>query len=170
MASPSTKRFTNICVFGDTNYRKYREFVEAATHLGKVLAEQKIHLVYGGGNLGLMGCVSPVTRDGGSQILGIVPKPMAAADIIGKTNGEVLVEFGMPERLTAMLHHADAFIAMPGGFGTLEEIFTMASWAQLHIHEKLIGLLNVNKFYDEVIQSIQNYGEVRWQNKHRFQV
>ncbi|KAK2658043.1 hypothetical protein Ddye_011095 [Dipteronia dyeriana] len=140
MASPSTKRFINVCVFGGTNYRKYKEFVDAATHLGKVLAEQKIHLVYGGGNLGLMGCVSRAARDGGSQVLGIVPKPMAAIDIIGKTNGEKLAVPGMPKRLTAMLHHAGAFISLPGGFGTLEEIFTMAFWAQLHIHEKPIGL------------------------------
>ncbi|KAK2653446.1 hypothetical protein Ddye_013302, partial [Dipteronia dyeriana] len=63
---------------------------------------------------------------------------MAAADIIGKTNGKELVASGMPERLTAMLHHADVFIALPCGFETLEEIFTMASWEQLHIHEKPI--------------------------------
>ncbi|KAK2652722.1 hypothetical protein Ddye_012578 [Dipteronia dyeriana] len=96
MVSPSAKRFTNIRVFDDTNYGKYRKFVEAATHLDKVLAERKIHLVYGG-------------------------------DIIEKTNDEELVVSGMQERLTTMLHHADAFIALPGGFGTLEGIFTMAS-------------------------------------------
>ncbi|KAK2658045.1 hypothetical protein Ddye_011097 [Dipteronia dyeriana] len=127
MALPSTKRFTNVCVFGGTNYGKYREFVDAATHLGKVLAERKIHLVYGGGNLRLMGCVSRATRDGGSQVLGIAPKPMAVTEIIGKTNDEELAVSDMPERLTAMLHHADAFIALPGGFETLEEIFKMAS-------------------------------------------
>ncbi|KAK2661923.1 hypothetical protein Ddye_000497 [Dipteronia dyeriana] len=88
MASPSDKRFTNICVFGGTNYGKHREFVEAATHLGKVLAERKIHLVYGGGNLGLTGCVLQVARDGGSQVLDIVLKPIVAGDIIGKTNDE----------------------------------------------------------------------------------
>ncbi|KAK2653388.1 hypothetical protein Ddye_013244 [Dipteronia dyeriana] len=119
MASPSTKRFTNICVFGGTNYGNYREFVDAASHLGKVLAERKIHLVYGGGNLGLMGCVSRDARDGGSQVLGIVPKPMAAIDIIGKTNDEKLAVLGMPERLTARLHHADAFIALPGILGAI---------------------------------------------------
>ncbi|KAK2638378.1 hypothetical protein Ddye_026173 [Dipteronia dyeriana] len=73
MASLSAKRFTNVCVFGGTNYGKYREFVKAATHLG---------------------CVSRVTRDGGSQVLDIIPKPMAVADIIGKTNGEELVVSG----------------------------------------------------------------------------
>ncbi|KAK2641527.1 hypothetical protein Ddye_023290, partial [Dipteronia dyeriana] len=145
MASLSTKRFTNICVFGGTNYGKYREFVEVATHLGKVLIERKIHLVYGGGNLGLLGCVSRAARDGGSQALGIVPKPMAGADIIKKTNG-----------LIAMLYHDDAFIALPGGFGTLEEIFTMASWAQLHIHDKPIGLLNVIKFYDGLLSFLDH--------------
>ncbi|KAK2648619.1 hypothetical protein Ddye_016108 [Dipteronia dyeriana] len=85
-----------------------------------------------------MGYVSRAARDRGSQVLGFVPKPMAAANNIGKTNGEELVVSGMQERLTAMLHHADAFIALPGGFGNIEEIFTMASWVQLHIHEKPI--------------------------------
>ncbi|KAK2653582.1 hypothetical protein Ddye_013438 [Dipteronia dyeriana] len=95
MVSPSAKRFTNICVFGGTNHGKHREFVEAATHLGKVLTERKIHLVYGGGNLRLMRCVSRAARDGGSQVLGIVPKPMATTNIIGKTNDEELVVSSM---------------------------------------------------------------------------
>ncbi|KAK2655702.1 hypothetical protein Ddye_008754 [Dipteronia dyeriana] len=81
---------------------------------------------------------------------------MAVTDIIGKTNGEELAISGMPERLTAMLHHADVFIALPGGFGTLDEIFTMASWVQLHIHEKPIGLLNVNKFYDGLLSFLDH--------------
>ncbi|KAK2646125.1 hypothetical protein Ddye_021320 [Dipteronia dyeriana] len=91
MVSPSAKRFTNICVFGGTNYRYYKEFVDAATHLGKVFPERKIHLVYEGGNLGLMGCVSRAARDGDNQVLGIVTKLMVVTDIIGKTNDEELV-------------------------------------------------------------------------------
>ncbi|KAK2637616.1 hypothetical protein Ddye_025411, partial [Dipteronia dyeriana] len=81
---------------------------------------------------------------------------MVAADIIRKTNGEELAVSGMLERLTAMLHHADAFISLPGGFGILEEIFIMASLAQLHIHEKPISLLNVNKFYNGLLSFLDH--------------
>ncbi|KAK2652357.1 hypothetical protein Ddye_012213 [Dipteronia dyeriana] len=85
---------------------------------------------------------------------------MAAVDIIEKINDEELVVSGMQKRLNITLHHADAFIALPDGFGTLEEIFTMASWVQLHIHEKPIGLLNVNNFYDDQKQLGRKNGQL----------
>jgi uncharacterized protein (TIGR00730 family) len=88
---------------------------------------------------------------GGSQVLGVVPKALAKGDIIGKTIGEELRVFTMSDRLNAMFNHVDAFIALPGGLGTLVEIFHIFSWAQLHIHYKPIGLLNVNRFYDNLL-------------------
>ena len=88
---------------------------------------------------------------GGSQVLGVVPKTLAKEDIIRKTIGEELQVPTMSDRLNAMFSHADAFIALPGGLGTLEEIFHISSWAQLHIHHKPIGLLNVNGFYDNLL-------------------
>jgi hypothetical protein len=98
----------------------------------------------GGGNLGLMGSVSVAVFLGGSQVLGVVP-------IIDKTIGEELQVSTMSDRLNAIFNHADAFIALPGGLGTLEEIFHISSWAQLHIHHKPIGLLNVDGFYDNLL-------------------
>jgi hypothetical protein len=83
--------------------------------------------------------------------LGVVPKALAKGDIIGKTIGEELQVPTMSDRLNAVFNHADAFIALPGGLGTLEEIFHIFSWAQLYIHHKLIGLLNVNDFYDNLL-------------------
>ena len=127
------------------------EFEEAAKNLGKVLAEKRMHLVYGGGNLGLMGCVSKAAHEGGSQVLGIIPKALATCDIIGDTVGEVKIVSSMHERKAEMLDNADAFIALPGGLGTLEELFEVTSWAQLKIHQKPIGLLNVNGFYDSLL-------------------
>ena len=91
---------------------------------------------------------------GGSQVLGVVPKALAKRDIIGKTIGEELQVSTMSDRMNAMFNHADAFIALPGGLGTLEEIFHIFSWAQLHIHHKPIGLLNVNGFYDNLLSFI----------------
>jgi uncharacterized protein (TIGR00730 family) len=88
---------------------------------------------------------------GGSQVLGVVPKALAKGDIIGKAIGEELQVSTMSDRMNAMFNHADAFIALPSGLGTLEEIFHISSWAQLHIHHKRIGLLNVNGFYDNLL-------------------
>jgi len=83
---------------------------------------------------------------GGSQVLGVVPKALAEGNIIGKIVGEELQVSTMSERLSVMFNHADAFIALPGGLGNLEEIFHISSWAQLNIHQKPIGLLNINSF------------------------
>ncbi|KAL3570882.1 hypothetical protein D5086_028131 [Populus alba] len=151
MAGSSSHHIKNICVFGGSSPGKEKEFLESANHLGQVPAERKIHLVYGGGSLGLMGGVSMAAFLGGSQVLGVVPKALANGDIIGKIIGEELQVPTMSDRLNTMFNHADAFIALPGGLGTLEEIFHISSWAQLHIHHKPIGLLNVNGFYDKLL-------------------
>jgi uncharacterized protein (TIGR00730 family) len=112
--------------------------------------------VYGGGSLGLMGGVSIAAFLGGSQVLGVIPKALAKWDIIGKTIGDELQVSTMSDRLNTMFNHVDAFIALPGGLGTLEEIFHISSWAQLHIHHKPIGLLNVNRFYDNLLSFLDH--------------
>ncbi|XP_052312909.1 probable cytokinin riboside 5'-monophosphate phosphoribohydrolase LOGL10 [Populus trichocarpa] len=156
MASSSIPKIKNICVFCGSSPGKEREFLESANHLDRVLAERKIHLVYGGGSLGLMGSVSIAVFLGDSQVLGVIPKALAEGDIIGKTVGEELQVSTMSERLSVMFNHADAFIALPGGLGTLEEIFHISSWAQLNIHQKPIGLLNVNGFYNTLLSFLDH--------------
>ncbi|KAK4852583.1 hypothetical protein QYF36_025237 [Acer negundo] len=104
-------------------------FEEATTNLGKVLAEKRMHLVYRGDNLGLMGCVSKAAHEGRSSVLGIIPKALASCDIIRDTVGEVKFVSTMHERKAKILDHADAFIVLPGGLGTLEELFKVTSWA-----------------------------------------
>ena len=151
MATTSARRITNICVFCGSSPGKHNEFLNLAKEVGKVLAERKIHLVYGGGDLGLMGAVSKAANEGGSQVLGIIPKTLADSNLIGKSNGEELIVSGMSNRLIEMINHSDAFIALPGGLGTMEEIFTVASWAHLNIHRKPIGLLNANHVFDVLL-------------------
>jgi len=114
-------------------------FLESTNHLGRVLAKRKIHLVYGGGSFGLMGgCInSCIIRRQSS--FGVVPKALAKRHIIGKTIREELQIFTMSDQLTPMFNHADVFITLPGGLGTLEEIFHISSWAQLNIHHKPIA-------------------------------
>jgi len=159
MTGSSSHQIRNICVFGGSSHGKEKEFLESANHLGQVLAERKIHLVYGGGSPGLMGCVSIAAFLGGSQVLGVVPKALAKGDIIGKIIGEELQVSTMSDRMNAMFDHADAFIALLGGLGTLEEIFHISSWAHLNIHQKPIGLLNVNGFYDNLLSFIDHVVE-----------
>ena len=146
----------NVCVFGGSCLGKDKEFIESANHLDRVLAERKIHLVYGGDNLGLMGSVSIAAFLGGNQVLRVVPKALAKGDIIGKTTGEALHVSTMSEQLTVMFEHVDTFIAFPGGLGTLEEIFHISSWAMLNIHQKSIGLLNVNGFYNNLLSFLNH--------------
>ncbi|XVF17662.1 hypothetical protein REPUB_Repub10bG0142700 [Reevesia pubescens] len=148
MEGTSVRQIKSVCVFCGSYPGKDEEFLKVANNLGQTLAGRKIRLVYGGGNIGLMGCVAIAAQLGGSQNLGIIPRAIARRNIIGKTIGnEILVSY-MHERMNIMIENADAFIALPGGFGTLEEIFQIASWAQLNIHKKPIGVLNVNGFYD----------------------
>jgi len=156
MAGSSVPIIKNICVFGGSSPGKEKEFLESANHLGRVLVERKIHLVYGRGSLELMGGVSIATFLGGSQVLGVIPKALAEGDIIGKIVGEELQVSTMSERLSVMFNHVDAFIALPGGLGTLEEIFHIFSWAQLNIHQKPIGLLNVNGFYNTLLSFLDH--------------
>jgi len=151
MAGSSSHHIRNICVFGGSSSGKENVFLEPANHLGQVLAERKIHLVYRKNSLGLMGGVSIAVFLGGSQVLGVVPKALAKRDIIGKIIGEELQVSTMSDRMNAKFNHVDAFISFPGGLSTLKEIFHIFSWAQLHIHHKLIGLLNVNDFYDNLL-------------------
>jgi len=94
--------------------------------------------------------------------LEVVPKALAKGDIIGKTVGEELQVSTMSDQMTTMFNHADAFIALPGGLGTLEEIFHISSWAQLHIHHKPIGLLNVNSFYDNLLSFLDQAVEQKY--------
>jgi uncharacterized protein (TIGR00730 family) len=103
-----------------------------------------------------MGSVSIAAFLGGSQVLGVVPKALAEGDIIGKTVGEKLQVSTMSKRLSIMFNHDDAFIALPGGLGILEEIFHISSWAQLNIHQKPIGLLNVNGFSNTLLSFLDH--------------
>jgi uncharacterized protein (TIGR00730 family) len=129
MTGSSSHQIRNICVFGGSSPGKEKKFLESANHLDQVLAERKIYLMYGGGSLGLMGAVSIAVFLGGSHVLGVVPKALAKGDIIGKTIGEEPQVSTMFDRLNTMFNHTDAFIALPGGLGTLKEIFHISSWA-----------------------------------------
>ncbi|XP_038903676.1 cytokinin riboside 5'-monophosphate phosphoribohydrolase LOG7 isoform X2 [Benincasa hispida] len=116
--------------------------------------ERRIDLVYGGGSVGLMGLVSQAVHDGGRHVLGIIPRTLMPVEITGETVGEVKPVSDMHQRKAEMARQADAFIALPGGYGTLEELLEVITWAQLGIHRKPVGLLNVDGYYNSLLSFI----------------
>ncbi|PIA53559.1 hypothetical protein AQUCO_00900263v1 [Aquilegia coerulea] len=144
-------RFGRICVFCGSRVGYKSTFSDAALELGKKLVERRIDLIYGGGSVGLMGLISQTVYNGGCHVLGIIPKALLPHEILGKTNGEIKVVVDMHERKSEMAKQADAFIALPGGYGTMEELLEMITWSQLGIHEKPVGLLNVDGYYNSLL-------------------
>ncbi|KAG2685596.1 hypothetical protein I3760_10G132300 [Carya illinoinensis] len=115
---------------------------------------RNIDLVYGGGSVGLMGLVSQAVHDGGRHVIGVIPKTLMPREITGETVGELKTVADMHQRKAEMARHSDAFIALPGGYGTLEELLEVITWAQLGIHDKPVGLLNVDGYYNSLLSFI----------------
>ncbi|XP_011028989.1 PREDICTED: cytokinin riboside 5'-monophosphate phosphoribohydrolase LOG1-like [Populus euphratica] len=147
-------RFRRVCVFCGSSPGKNPNYQHAAVQLGKQLVERNIDLVYGGGSIGLMGLISQAVYDGGRHVLGVIPKTLMPREITGETVGEVRAVSGMHQRKAEMARQADAFIALPGGYGTLEELLEVITWAQLGIHDKPVGLLNVDGYYNSLLSFI----------------
>lgn len=146
-----SSRFQRICVFCGSSSGNKSVYSDAALDLGKELVERKINLIYGGGSIGLMGLISKAVYDGGCNVIGVIPKALMPLEISGQTVGEVRVVADMHERKAEMARQADAFIALPGGYGTLEELLEMTTWSQLGIHDKPVGLLNVDGYYNALL-------------------
>ncbi|KAM0932218.1 putative LOG family protein [Dioscorea sansibarensis] len=150
----SVSKFKRICVFCGSSQGKKRSYQDAAIDLAKELVLKNIDLVYGGGSVGLMGLISQAVFDGGRHVLGVIPKTLMPREITGVTVGEVKPVADMHQRKAEMARHSDAFIALPGGYGTLEELLEVITWAQLGIHNKPVGLLNVDGYYNSLLSFI----------------
>ncbi|XP_062201101.1 probable cytokinin riboside 5'-monophosphate phosphoribohydrolase LOGL10 [Phragmites australis] len=147
-------RFKRICVFCGSSQGKKRSYHDAAIELGNELVARSVDLVYGGGSIGLMGLVSQAVYDGGRHVIGVIPKTLMTPEISGETVGEVRPVADMHQRKAEMARQSDAFIALPGGYGTLEELLEVITWAQLGIHHKPVGLLNVDGYYNSLLTFI----------------
>ncbi|KAG4214214.1 hypothetical protein ERO13_A01G107400v2 [Gossypium hirsutum] len=147
-----SSRFKRVCVFCGSSSGKRNCYRDAALELGKELVSRRLDLVYGGGSVGLMGLVSQEVHRGGGHVLGIIPKTlMSKEQITGETVGEVKPVTDMHQRKAEMARHSDCFIALPGGYGTLEELLEVITWAQLGIHDKPVGLINVDGYYNYLL-------------------
>ncbi|KAM0059309.1 putative LOG family protein [Helianthus debilis subsp. tardiflorus] len=156
MEEGSSSKFKKICVFCGSNPGHREVFSVAATQLGDELVNRKIDLVYGGGSVGLMGMISQRVFDGGCHVLGVIPKALVPLEISGETVGDVRIVSDMHERKAEMARESDAFIALPGGYGTMEEVLEMITWSQLGIHKKPVGLLNVDGYYNSLLALFDN--------------
>ena len=123
--------------------------------MGQALAKRNIELVYGGARVGLMGAVANAVLDSGGRAIGVLPKFLKSKEIAHEGLSQLILVETMHERKTTMNDLSDGIIALPGGYGTLEEFFEMLTWAQLGLHEKPIGILNVDGFYEPLIALIQ---------------
>jgi uncharacterized protein (TIGR00730 family) len=151
---PPRRALRRVAVFCGSSPGATPEFVEAATALGEELVKRNIALVYGGGNVGLMGAVATAVARGlgPAGVIGVIPDWLAPAEISGAGVGEVRLVKDMHSRKAAMFAEADAFISLPGGFGTLDETLEIMTWSQLGLHAKPVGILNVGGFYDHLLK------------------
>jgi uncharacterized protein (TIGR00730 family) len=136
-----------ICVYCGSSVGNQSVYREAALAMGAVLARRKIGLVYGGGNVGLMGIIADAVLAGGGEVIGVIPRSLADREIAHSGVTDLRVVDSMHARKALMADLSDAFIAMPGGVGTFEEFFEAVTWTQLGVHRKPCGLLNAGEFY-----------------------
>ncbi len=140
-----------ICVFCGSNVGVRAAYRRAAEELGRALVERQVGLVYGGGNIGLMGVLADVVLAGGGEVQGVIPHALVAREVAHKDLSKLHIVDSMHERKQLMADLADAFVAMPGGYGTFEEFCEAVTWSQLGIHKKPCGLLNVEGYFDPLI-------------------
>jgi uncharacterized protein (TIGR00730 family) len=149
----------SIVVYCGSNFGKNKIYAEAAFALGAELAARKIRLIYGGGNMGLMGRVADGAMENGGSATGIIPNFLAKLENAHKTLTELHFVETMHERKAKMVSLSDGVIALPGGYGTFDELFEILTWAQLRIFNGPVGLLNINHYYDLLLQQLDKMVE-----------
>lgn len=152
---PMKKPHFSLCVYCGSRPGADPAFAAAAQAVGQWIGRHGGQLVYGGGRNGLMGVVAQATLDAGGRVLGIIPRALVEREWANHNCTELLVVDTMHERKRLMAEHADAFVTLPGGIGTFEEFFEVWTWRQLGYHDKPVGLLNVNGYYDGLMAFLQ---------------
>ena len=141
----------SICVFCGSKFGVKPSYKSAAVEVGRLLAARKINLVYGGGNVGLMGVVADSTMESGGHVIGVIPRSMADKEVAHRGISQLHIVDSMHQRKAMMSELADGFIALPGGYGTLEELCEIVTWFQLGLHHKPCGILNVDGYFDGLL-------------------
>jgi uncharacterized protein (TIGR00730 family) len=155
----ATSPIRHVCVYCGSSPGTDTAFLAAAQTFGQILAENDVGLVYGGGSVGLMGAVATAVRDNGGRVIGVIPEFLRDREHMFKGASEIVVTKDMHERKRTMFERADAFVALPGGIGTLEELVEQLTWAQLGRHRKPIAIANVRGFWNSFLQVIGDMRE-----------
>jgi len=145
----------SIAVFCGSSEGNDTTIISQAELLGKTLALENIVLVYGASKIGIMGKIAQTSLDNHGKVIGVIPEFLKLKEVVHLGLAELITTENMHERKLKMHDLSDGFIALPGGFGTLEELFEIITWAQLGLHQKPIGLLNINGFYDDLINMLE---------------
>ena len=153
---------THICIFCGSNYSNRPIYAEAARDVGRALAERGIGLVYGGGHVGLMGEVANSALEAGGTVIGVIPEALFSRELGHTGLTELHVVGSMHDRKKMMEDLSDAFITLPGGFGTMEEFFEVLTWAQLGLHGKPCGLLNIDGYFNSLLSLFDTFIEERF--------
>jgi uncharacterized protein (TIGR00730 family) len=151
-----------VCVYCGSGPGADPAFVAAARAFGKILAQNKVRLIYGGGSIGLMGAVATSVLDNGGEVTGIIPEFLKERELALQRVQEMIVTRNLHERKQIMFERADAFVALPGGIGTLEELVEQLTWAQLGRHRKPILLANVNGFWNPLRALLDHMTELKF--------
>lgn len=139
-----------VCVFCGSRDGSSARYAEATRALGQHLSSEGYEAVYGGGRVGLMGVLADSMLEAGGRVIGVIPEYLATVELTHPDVPDMRVVGSMHERKATMLELSDAFVALPGGFGTMEELFEVISWQQLQLHHHPVGVLNVDGFYDHL--------------------
>jgi uncharacterized protein (TIGR00730 family) len=145
-----------ICVFCGSKSGRSDDYREAAAALGREMLRRRLGLVFGGGSVGLMGVLANAVLDGGGDVIGVIPSALATKELLHPGVADMRRTRDMHERKALMAQLADAFIALPGGYGTFEELLEVITWAQLGFHRKNIGLLNVDGYFDPFVALVEH--------------
>ncbi|TVS15800.1 MAG: TIGR00730 family Rossman fold protein [Planctomycetaceae bacterium] len=165
---PAARRLHSLCVFCGSSTGNDPAFCQAAQALGDALVHQQITLVYGGGNIGLMGVIADRVMQGGGRAIGVIPRQLQEKELAHHGITDLHVVDSMHQRKARMAELAEAFVAMPGGYGTIEEFAEVLTWSQLGLHTKPMGLLNVSGYFDHFLRFLDHAVDVRLlQPEHR---
>jgi uncharacterized protein (TIGR00730 family) len=145
-----------LCVFCGSSLGARPDYLAAASALGRALGEARMGLVYGGASVGLMGALADAALDAGAEVVGVIPQRMIDREIGHRDLTRLVVVQSMHERKSHMAHLADAFVALPGGFGTLDELAEVFTWRQLGLHQKPIGLLDVAGYFAPLLSYVDH--------------
>ena len=152
----AVRSFKRLCIFCGSSHGSNPIYAEAAKNVGSELARRGIGLVYGGGNVGLMGVVADAVLAAGGNVIGVIPEALMAKEVGHRGLPDLRIVKTMHERKALMAELADGFVALPGGIGTFEEFFEIVTWAQLGLHAKPCGLFNVNGFYNPLLHLLDH--------------